>query len=184
MFRSARLIPISLNRGCASGVLPPPLPPRSIRPNIDRPNESRSRARAPCTYLLTCLRIVVSPPLRRSSFAHTYGGGREEKIHITLERNIYIYALIHVYQARPSLKRRRKPTTISREKDVSPVFLATRHSIFFFLTLSLSLSVSRASERASKRCEATRRARLIDRSASRREFSSGGKKKNERSLLD
>lgn len=163
----------------------PPLPPRSIRPNIDRPNESRSRARAPCTYLLTCLRIVVSPPLRRSSFARTYDGGREEKIHITLERNIYIYALIHVYQARPSLKRRRKPTTISREKDVSPVFLATRHSIFFFLTLSLSLFPSR--ERANERANDARLrgAHVLSIVLPHGEnFHRGEKKKNERSLLD
>lgn len=157
----------------------PPLPPRSIRPNIDRPNESRSRARAPCTYLLTCLRIVVSPPLRRSSFARTYGGGREEKIHITLERNIYIYICAYTRVSSPSVPKKETKANhhIERERRVSRFPRYAPFYFLFFNSLSLSLSVSRASERASKRCEATRRARLIDRSASRREFSSGGKKK-------
>lgn len=103
-------------------------------------------------YLLTYRRIAATSSILVC--AHLRRRPRRENTHNAGAEYIYIYALIHVYQARPSLKRRRKPTTISREKDVSPVFLATRHSIFFFLTLSLSLFPSR--ERANERANDAR----------------------------
>lgn len=157
----------------------PPLPPRSIRPNIDRPNESRSRARAPCTYLLTCLRIVVSPPLRRSSFARTYGGGREEKIHITLERNIYIYICAYTRVSSPSVPKKETKANhhIERERRVSRF---PRYAPFYFLFFnSLSLSFRLASERTSEQTMRGYEARTSYRSfcLTERIFIGGKKKK-------
>lgn len=175
LFRSARLIPISLNRGSALAVYPPR---RSIRPNIDRPNESRSRATA--SRVLTCFtyrRIAATSSILVC--AHL----RRTQIHATLE---YMYMYVYAFNTRwikPVPKKETKANHhIERDRDVSPGF--PRYSIsifFFFLTLSFFPFVSRASERASKRCEATRRARLIDRSASRREnFHRGGEEKRKK----
>lgn len=134
-------------------------------------------------YLLTYRRIAATSSILVC--AHLRRRPRRENTHNAGAEYIYIYALIHVYQARSSLKRRRKPTTISREKDVSPVFLATRHSIFFFLTLSLSLSFRLASERTSEQTMRGYEARTSYRSFCLTErIFIGGKKKNERSLLD
>lgn len=128
-------------------------------------------------YLLTYRRIAATSSILVC--AHLRRRPRRENTHNAGAEYIYIYALIHVYQARPSLKRRRKPTTISREKDVSPVFLATRHSIFFFLTLSLSLSFRLASERTSEQTMRGYEARTSYRSfcLTERIFIGGKKKK-------
>lgn len=131
-------------------------------------------------YLLA-LRIVVSPPLRRSSFARTYG---ERKY--TQRWNICIcmyMRLIHVGSS-PSLKRRRKPTTISRETETClPVFLAILFPFFFFFN-SLFLSFRLASERTSEQTMRGYEARTSYRSfcLTEREFSSGGRRKKEKKM--
>lgn len=113
--RSARLIPISLNRGSGNSVRsPPPFYVRSIRPNIDRPNESRSRASARC--IPTGHVDPLDPRLRVPGSSET--------------RVTRAYVRVYIRAMRPSLlKRRRKPTTISR-KDVSLVCSHKRAILF------------------------------------------------------
>lgn len=181
LFRSARLIPISLNRGSALAVYPPR---RSIRPNIDRSNESRSRATA--SRVLTCFtyrRIAATSSILVC--AHL----RRTQIHATLE---YMYMYVYAFNTRwikPVPKKETKANHhIERDRDVSPGF--PRYSIsFFFFQLSLSFLSSR--ERANERANDARlrgaHVLSIVLPHGERIFIGGEKKKgkkNERSLLD
>lgn len=128
-------------------------------------------------YLLTYRRIAATSSILVC--AHLRRRPRRENTHNAGAEYIYIYICAYTRVSSPSVPKKETKANhhIERERRVSRFPRYAPFYFLFFNSLSLSLSVSRASERASKRCEATRRARLIDRSASRREFSSGGKKK-------
>lgn len=175
LFRSARLIPISLNRGSALAVYPPR---RSIRPNIDRPNESRSRATA--SRVLTCFtyrRIAATSSILVC--AHL----RRTQIHATLE---YMYMYVYAFNTRwikPVPKKETKANHhIERDRDVSPGF--PRYSISFFFFNSLFLPFRLASERTSEQTMRGYEARTSYRSfcLTEREFSSGGRRKKEKKM--